>query len=145
MIRSSFGLSLILTGLSMCSGCGSSGPARIETFPVKGKITVDGQPVENLAIFCNRLSEADAENPTESQCFTEKDGSFLIGTYESKDGVPEGEYALTFRLGEWNAFSRGYEGDKLNGRYTDPKESVAKFTVKKGQPTDLGEIKLTTN
>ena len=144
MIRSLVGLSLILALLSTCCGCGRQQPFRKETFPVKGKVLVDGQPVENLAVVCIRLSEADKEHPTESQCFTQKDGRFEIGTYESKDGVPEGEYALTFRWGEWNLFTKSYDGDKLNDRYTDPQNPVAKFTVKKGQPTELGEIKLTT-
>jgi hypothetical protein len=138
-------LLLILTIVSMSSGCGRSTPTRLATFPVRGKVLVDGQPVDNLAIYCNRLSAVNKEFPTESQCFTQKDGSFEIGTYLSKDGVPEGDYALTFRLGEWNMFNKSYEGDKLNGRYTDPKESAVKFTVTKGKPTELGEIKLTTH
>jgi|SRR5579872_2509763 len=144
MMRSIVGPSLILPALWFCSGCGSSQSDRIETFPVRGKVLVDGEPVEDLAVICVRLSEADKENPTQSQCLTQKDGSFQIGTYESKDGVPEGEYALTFRWGAWNRFSHSYEGDKLDGRYLDAKDPVKKFTVEKGKPTELGEIKLTT-
>jgi hypothetical protein len=137
-------LSLILPSLGICCGCGQAGGNRKSTYPVKGKVLVDGEPVEMLAVVCVRLSEVDQERPTESQCFTQKDGSFTIGTYESGDGVPEGDYALTFRWGQWNLFSHSYEGDKLNGRYTNLTNPVAKFTVKKGQPTDLAKIELTT-
>ena len=35
--------------------------------------------------------------------------------------------------------------DKFKGRYRDEKNSPAKFTAKKGEPVDLGEINLTTN
>jgi hypothetical protein len=127
-----------------CGGGESSGTPRKETFPVVGKVLVDGEAVENLAVYCESMTEIDKENPTKSQSFTLKDGSFKIGTYLSTDGVPEGEYALTFQWGEMNGFTRVYEGDKLNGRYSNPKTSAVKFTVEPGEPTDLGTIELTT-
>ena len=140
------GLFLIAGSLWFSCGCGedSSGPPRKETFPVVGKVLVDGQPVENLAVYCESLTEIDKENPTKSQCFTQADGTFKIGTYLSADGVPEGDYALTFQWGETNGFTRVYEGDRLNGRYGDPKKSAIKFTVEPGEPTDIGTIELTT-
>jgi hypothetical protein len=144
MKRFFVGLPILAAATVFCVGCGESGPDRVPTYPVIGKVLVDGEPVENLAIRCTRLSEADKENPTESQCFTAADGSFTIGTYESKDGVPEGEYALTFQWGEWNLFSHSYSGDKLNGRYSDTAKSEKKFEVIPGEPTDLGTIELTT-
>jgi len=138
------GLFMTVTAAGFFAGCGQSGPERVPTYPVVGKVLVDGEPVEMLAINCVRLSEVDKENPTESQCFTADDGSFKIGTYEAKDGVPEGEYALTFQWGEWNLYSHSYSGDKLNGRYSDAAKSETKFEVVPGQPTDLGTIELTT-
>ncbi|MGE5191197.1 MAG: hypothetical protein ACM3U2_01765, partial [Deltaproteobacteria bacterium] len=130
--------------LGACSGCGESSSNRTPTYPVVGAVLVDGQPVEMLAVRCVRLSEADKEHPTESQCFTAADGTFEISTYEAGDGVPEGEYVLTFQWGEWNLFSRTYDGDKLDGRYSDPAKSATKFEVVAGEPTDLGTIELTT-
>jgi 5-hydroxyisourate hydrolase-like protein (transthyretin family) len=135
---------LMMAATGFCAGCGQSGPDRVPTYPVVGKVLVDGEPVEMLAIRCVRLSEADKENPTLSQAFTAADGSFKIGTYESKDGVPEGEYALTFQWGEWNLYSHSYGGDKLNDRYSDPAKSEIKFEVVPGEPTDLKTIELTT-
>lgn len=144
MNRLSAGLTLNFAFLVIFCGCGQQQAFRKETFPVKGKVLVDGNPEKNVAVVCVRLSSVDKEHPTESQCFTLDDGSFEVGTYESKDGVPEGDYALTFRWGEWNLFTKSYDGDKLNSRYLDPETSPAKFTVKKGKPMDLGEIKLTS-
>jgi hypothetical protein len=138
------GLFLMVTMAGVSVGCSGSGPERVPTYPVVGKVLVDGEAVEMLAIRCVRLSEADKENPTLSQAFTAADGSFTIGTYESKDGVPEGEYALTFQWGEWNLYSHSYEGDKLNGRYSDAAKSGTKFEVVPGEPTELGTIELTT-
>jgi hypothetical protein len=135
---------LILVLLSAVYGCSKPAANRIATFPVTGSVLVDGEPVEGLAVFCTNVAGLDKQHPTQSSCFTKKDGSFEIGTYESKDGVPEGEYALTFRWGAWNLLSHSYEGDKLDGRYSDPKAPFTSFTVKQGQPTKLGEIKLST-
>jgi len=144
MKRCICGLLMMLTAAVFVAGCGQSGPERIPTYPVVGRLLVDGEPAEMVAVHCVRLSEADKENPTESQCFTAADGSFTIGTYESMDGVPEGEYALTFQWGEWNLFSHSYSGDKLNGRYSDPAKSDVKFEVVPGERKDLKTIELTT-
>ncbi len=145
MIRYVVALSLIMAISAACSGCGAAPLGRVETFPVTGTLLVDGEPVEAIAVRCVRLSDAAKTNPIDSQCFTMKDGTFKIGTYEANDGVPEGEYVLTFQWGEWNVFSRAYEGDKLNERYRDPAKSTVKVTVVKGKPTDLGKIAITTH
>jgi hypothetical protein len=146
MNRPLLSLAATLASLCICCGCGEKirGPARVATYPVEGVVLVDGQPVGNLAVNCIRQSEPDKQHPTLPQCFTEDSGRFKIGTYESKDGVPEGDYAITFQWGEFNLFSRVYEGDKLNGRYSDPAASPVTFKVTKGKPVDLGTIKLTT-
>ena len=146
MIRLPFALSLLPGIAWACAGCGNStlGPPRKETFPVVGKVVVDGQPAAFLAVNCARVSEIDKQNAAECQCLTEGDGTFKIATYVSGDGVPEGDYVLTFQWGQVNGFTGSYDGDKLNGRYRDPDKSTVKFTVTKGKPTDLGEIKLTT-
>ncbi len=144
MKRLTLWLSVILASLGAGSGCGKSGPERIPTYPVVGQVLVDGEPVEMLAVRCVRLSDVDKEHPTQSQGFTAADGTFEISTYESGDGVPAGEYVLTFQWGEWNKFSHSYGGDKLDGRYSDPAKSETKFEVIAGEPTDLGTIELTT-
>ncbi len=144
VLRLSLKLFLMAGLTSACCGCSEAHPDWLPTYPVIGKVLVDGEPVEYLAVYCDMLSEPDKEHPTKSQCFTQKDGSFTIGTYLSNDGVPEGDYALTFQWGEMNGFTRGYDGDKLNGRYTDPEKSAIKFTIEPGESVDLGTIELTT-
>ena len=140
---------LVLLTLLLLVFCGCSNdtaaPGRLKTYPVKGTVLVDGQPVESLAVECHNIDGLNKQNPTMSQALTGKLGKFEIGTYQTGDGVPDGEYTLTFLWGDWQAFTMTYGGpDKLNGRYRDPKTSLIKFTVKSGQPTELGEIKLTT-
>lgn len=129
----------------LLSACGKEQVARKETFPVKGEVYVDGQPADGLAVTCHNVAGLDKEQPTSSSAFTDSQGKFEISTYESADGVPEGEYVLTFMWGKWNTISMTYGGpDKLNGRYDDPKTSEFKVSVQKGKPTDLGRIELTT-
>lgn len=133
-------------GLCLClvvAGCGRKGPPRKETFPVKGTLLIDGKPVGNVAVRCVSVQKLDATTPP-SSTFTRDDGTFEISTYEKSDGVPEGEYVLTFQWGEHNLITRAYVGDKLGGRYADAKKSTIRFKVEKGKPVDLGKVELTT-
>ena len=83
--------------------------------------------------------------PISVAAFTDEEGRFSIGTYEGADGAPEGEYKLTFLWGQFSLMSGQYGGpDKLKKRYLNPEKSEFQFTVKPGEPTDLGTIELTT-
>lgn len=134
----------VLLAALLCCSCAED-TNRKETFPVTGEVYVDGEPAANLAVRCTDVNGLDQEQPTVSSAFTNEEGKFEISTYESGDGVPEGDYILTFEWGNWNMVSGSYGGpDKLKGKYKDPDASEQKFTVVKGQPTDLGRIDLTT-
>lgn len=133
--------------LGALPGCAKkAAPFRKAVIPVKGRITVDGKaPATPIKIECQNTGTLDNVHPTVSWCMTGDNGSFALSTYENGDGVPEGEYALTFLWGEMNLVSMSYGGkDKLNKKYTKPADSPAKFTAKEGTPVDLGEIALTT-
>jgi hypothetical protein len=136
----------LLSLLLVAVGCSEKpDPNRLKTFPVKGVVLVDGKPVEFLAVTCHNEKGLDPKNPTMSQALTDKDGKFQIGTYASGDGVPEGDYVLTYMWGDWQPFSMTYGGpDKLHDRYNSLKKSPTKFKVEKGKPIDLGKIELTT-
>jgi hypothetical protein len=136
-------LALILALCVVCCSCQKS-VSRKPTFPVTGAVTVDGKPMEQIAVRCISETGIDTKDPTESFSFTDKTGKFKISTYQSGDGVPVGKYVLTFQAGKWNLFSHSYDGDEFNGKYRDPKTSTVKFEVKEGQPTDVGTIPLTT-
>jgi len=137
---------MVLTTLLLIAGCGEA-TNRKATFPVKGKITVDGQaPGSAVRIECVPVAGLDATDPTVSGTECDPEGNFQISTYQQGDGVPPGDYILTFTWQEFNLMSRQYTGkDKLNGRYADPKSASAqKISVKAGEPTDLGVVALTT-
>lgn len=118
---------------------------RKETIPVTGIISVDGKPVEGLRVICKDVAGIDPVRPSVSQCFTDKDGKFAISTYEAGDGVPPGDYQLTYLWGQFNMNMQYGGPDKLNDRYSDPSKSAQKFPVAPGsKPIDLGKIDLTT-
>lgn len=135
---------LCLLNLSACSN--QEEPYRKATYPLKGQVFVDGKvPDSPIAVKCFHMKGMDKVNPTVSSAFTDKDGTFAISTYEKGDGIPPGEYTLTFYWGKRNVVAASYGGpDKLKGKYRDPKKSEFKVTVTEGQPTDLGRIDLTT-
>jgi hypothetical protein len=137
---------LILCVVGLAFGCaGPKGPPRKTTARVTGKVTVDGQaPAQPVIITCHNSAGAGTETPTVPISESGPDGSFEVGTYEKGDGVPAGDYVLTFESREFKiAIGDSTSPDLLKGRYSDPKKSEVKFSVK-DKPVDLGEIKLTT-
>ena len=134
-----------LLTIASLSGCGSDGPARKQTFSVKGVLTVDGQPpMSPMQLQCHGVGGIDTNMPSLSQAISDPDGTFEISTYEKGDGVPPGEYTLTIEWRQFSSITMSYGGkDRLGEKYADPKTSTVKFTVK-DQPVDLGEIALKT-
>ncbi len=120
--------------------------SKIPTYPLTGMVTVDGQvPDSAIAVKCHHVKGIDKNHPTTSSAFTDDSGKFQISTYITGDGIPEGEYIITFYWGRHDPLTMGYSGpDKLNGRYRNPEKSEIKITVKRGEKADLGLIKLTT-
>ncbi len=91
--------------LCLCS-CSEHLPDRAPTYPVTGQIYVDGQPAAGLQVECHSVSGMDSAAPTVSATTTDPDGKFAISTYLSGDGVPEGEYRLTFVWRKLSLISR---------------------------------------
>lgn len=142
----SFRTFLLVASLTMV-GCGPTGPQggpRVETVVVQGTVMVDGAPAGFLQITAVPKGGVGAV-PMNSTALTAGDGSFSMSTYESGDGVPAGDYSLTFVWGEMNLMNGQYAGDKLNGKYSDAATSAVTFTITAGaEPKDLGTIELST-
>lgn len=137
---------MLLMCIALISGCGGEEPFRKTTSPVKGKLTVDGvAPGSAVQIQCHPVAGLDTQHPTASSTDSDPEGNFMISTYNAGDGVPAGEYTLTFAWQEFSLLSRQYAGpDKLKDRYSDPAKSTIRITVKEGEELDLGTIALTT-
>jgi hypothetical protein len=124
-------------------GCQEEEPgARVATVPVKGLVLVDGKPPGSpIAVRCIPVNGVNEENPTVTSTFTKDDGTFELGTYEASDGIPAGEYIVTFQWGTMNVMSRQYSGDKFEGSYKDPEKSEFRITIT-DEPTELPTFEL---
>ncbi|MFO1001175.1 MAG: hypothetical protein U0936_12590 [Planctomycetaceae bacterium] len=138
---------LLLTVIGSAAGCGGStgpqGGPRITTVPVTGTVKVDGVAAAFLRVVAVPAGGVGAV-PMESTGMTDANGLFTMSTYETGDGVPAGQYQLTFVWGQLNLMNSQYSGDKLNGKYADPAKSEHKLTITDSdEPHDLGVIELT--
>jgi hypothetical protein len=154
MVRRRF-LLVVLPGLLGLCSCTDSRPGpefKKETAPVMGQVLVDGSPppasspIQIHVHAVGEVSEVDKEHPSVSSGGTGEDGKFELSTYEKGDGVPLGDYVLTFTWRDFNLMKKQYLGpDKFKNRYVNPKTSEVKFSVEEpGEPVNLGMIQLTT-
>lgn len=128
--------------VAVSAGCGGEpkGGPRVETFPVTGTVLVNGTPAAGLLVAGHPQGNSTINHRL--VCNTDEQGGFTLGTYEAADGLPEGEYKLTF---EWlEGTMLGPESDKLKGAYADPQKSKFSVTVTKGEENDVGNIELKT-
>ncbi|MEX2173662.1 MAG: hypothetical protein WD872_04820 [Pirellulaceae bacterium] len=142
------GWTLWLGAIALCGalcGCSETDNGRKPTYPVTGQLFVDKKPAAQVQITLHDVNGVDQAAPTYSSTFSGEDGKFALSTYEEGDGVPEGEYVLTFLWGQMNMMSMQYGGpDKLKDKYSDPKTSTIRVKVEKGKPADLGAVELST-
>lgn len=122
-------------------GCGQSTPPgspRIKTTPVSGVVTVDGKPAEGLEVI--GLPDGTGELKRSVSVNADKDGKFAFTTYEANDGLPKGNYTLTFK---WEVPGPGAPINNIDKKYADSSKSKHTIKVEEGGKLDLGEIKLT--
>lgn len=106
---------------------------------------VDGKPAQKLSVICHDIHRTDKLSGPRPIGLTGDDGRIEFSTYQKADGVPEGEYVLTFTWREWDDEWKKPTGpDRLAGRYADPEHSAIRLIVKSGEPADLGKIELLT-
>jgi hypothetical protein len=137
---------ILFCGLLICSlnwGCGAKTVAgQKTTTKVRGRVTVDGDvPKSPVTIICH-AKDAAQEDDIKPSAKTREDGSFEFISYKSGDGVPEGEYVLTFTQNAFDPMKRKSKGpDLLNNRYNSVKDSGFEFKVEK-KTLDLGTLEL---
>ena len=111
--------------------------------PVSGIVLVDGAPLANVQIRFHPAKQ-DPKNATLTQATTDAEGRFKAFTYKVDDGVPPGDYTVTFNDQSKRQPHERSSPDSFKGKYSDPNKSEIKLTVpENGKPIDMGKIELT--
>lgn len=119
----------------MATGCSEETDARQKpTFPVRGKVLVNGQPAEEARVMLVPPGGSDSDQFTPNPYGRVKeDGTFEINTYRAGDGAPAGVYKATI---EWRKSdpkgSRQRGPDLLAKKYSNPATSPIEVHVKEG-------------
>ena len=133
---------LILSTALLVSGCGSgteindgdldkmAGGKRQETVAVSGKVTISGAPGSGVTI--SAYPKVGVKPVGETR--TAEDGTYCWTTYASCDGLPAGEYRLTFVHAPEEGKGKKQGKDLLEGRYKDPTKSEFSLVVVAGTP-----------
>jgi hypothetical protein len=150
---------LILCQLALICGCKGDAPPAVEkkpVFPVTGVINIDGKPTANVHVFLNPQESAPSDQSTiytsSAKVVTDEAGKFAFGTYGPGDGLPVGNYVMSFYWegGVVVPMIRDNDdppklnaaADSFNRKYGTPSTSKQQFTVEDGKPVDLGVLDL---
>jgi hypothetical protein len=128
-------------GIIALAGCsGSTGPV---CYPVQGQVTLDGKPLVEAMVVLHPLSGMvdGGQKPIAS---TDAEGRFATTTFQSGDGAPPGDYAITVELRAQRMAGEELIRDGRNmlpPRYARPESSGFRCTVGEGEnelpPIDL--------
>ena len=121
-------------------GCERS--TRQPTYPVKGKVHVNGKPAQDLFIYLHPMDKSDP-NAVRPFAQTNENGEFELNSYVTGDGAPVGEFIVTF---DWpmksGTFKNRFEGpDQLRGKYKQTDKSKFRINItKQGQLLETFEL-----
>lgn len=106
-----------MTIISLLTGCGSSGPPIEKTYPVNGKVTLDGQPFgpARIALQAQKQGGKDAAGEVDAQ------GNVKVTTYNPGDGAPAGTFVVYIPPGS--------SQKPIPNIYESPTESPLRVTV----------------
>jgi len=138
---------LVATGLACLVLLSACGDGRRRVYPVKGQILIDdGTKTRPLAKGFAHFHAVNDPSPPAGIPSTQADdeGRFAAATYVSGDGLPEGEYIVTFTWPEPSGlFKQDWGGkDRLRGLYQDSKASTFRIRVEP-KVNELPPFKLT--
>jgi hypothetical protein len=128
--------------LLVAPGC-SKGPDRIPVYPTEGQVLWEGQPLAGALVVLHPKGSPDGKGvPARAQ--TDKEGRFRISTYDTADGAPAGEYAVTVQYYPLEQHGESYIAGPniVPPKYADPKATELAVRVVEGTNT-LSPWKLT--
>jgi serine/threonine-protein phosphatase CPPED1 len=105
-----------------------------DTFPVSGKIKLDGKPLDGATVTLHLLNKATEKYVSVCDGLSDANGRFAVSTYTRFDGAPAGEYVVTVVRTEKGGYYDGEIPEKsvLPEKYATPATSPLKVTIKEG-------------
>jgi hypothetical protein len=89
------GLAVLAALLMLLPSC--SGDIKfLKTYPVTGKILVDGKPVKGVAIVLHPTDPLMVRERPFGE--TDADGKFTLSTYNANDGAPAGDFLVAIAI-----------------------------------------------
>lgn len=119
---------LLVVGLAMMPLACRGDKARLPTFTVTGKVTIDGKPAEHATVVFHPAGSSgpDAVKPRGK---VGADGTFSLTTYDGNDGAPAGSYRVTVELWLAGARSDDPPTNRLSQKLASPETSHLTATV----------------
>lgn len=121
-----------LLGLLVCcfASCGKSSN-QLVTHEVKGQVLQNGKPVPHATVVFHPSFDLGPE-VSKPRAITNEAGAFIVSTYGSEDGAPEGEYKVTVE--QWTT-TKPEEGPKsrLDPKFGKPDQSGLSVRVASGK------------
>ncbi|HXG08886.1 MAG TPA: hypothetical protein VNK04_03785 [Gemmataceae bacterium] len=135
------GLVLVCLFLLAAASC-SSKDNRKPVYPVKGRVLFQDKPAAGAFVVFVPVNESAEPTDPRPGGYADKDGFFTLSTYGANDGAPAGEYYVSVVWRGTNPDeTRDDDPDRLQGRYSDPKKSGLRATVREG-PNELAPFRL---
>ena len=107
---------LVAAAAGLAAGCGGNDFRK--TYPVTGTLTVNGAPAEPGVLIWLHPQFAETDKyPIHPKGETTAGGAFVISTYNTGDGAPEGEYLATVEWPQRIGMSPHFSGDLFGGAY----------------------------
>ncbi len=131
-------LTLLLAPLAVV-GCGPT--SRLDTYPVSGQVSVDGEPTDNVVVRFHHQDPSvtgDARSPAAK---TDAEGRFRLTTAVDAEGAIAGTYRVSFA---WMSGNQLTSTDRFDGSYSDPATSGVEVEVPHGG-IDLPPFRLSSH
>src|SRR5262245_44576170 len=113
---------VILLSAVCTIGCSKAPTGRLPVYPVSGKVTAKGQPVEGAeVVFYGATPELTGPGTPAPAGTTDANGEFWLRSYDPNDGAPAGKFNVSVFWPEpvpAGADEETYRRkDRLQGRY----------------------------
>jgi len=136
-----FGAFVVAALLLSAFGC-SAADNRLTVFPAKGKLSLSDKAIKGAWIVLHP-KDGDLRSPDGKAICPHgrirSDGTFELTSYETNDGAPAGQYAVTLEFRKVVKYSNGAWGPGPNlvpKQYTKPSTSPLVVQIAKG-PNEL--------